>query len=123
MRPPLPLSEFYAKKRKFHFNEVSKHEEMLVEGSRGYILIDEVVVGSSDNSGWIFLGELPPLRRTRQFFSNQSSLMRRQIPRRGVPAAAQDCFILDALVSLKNFIQNPNEKKFTETAVAMRKEL
>jgi len=29
----------------------------------------------------------------------------------------------DVLASLKNFIQNPDEKKFTETAVAMRKEL
>ena len=27
------------------------------------------------------------------------------------------------LISLKNFIQNPDERKFTETAVAMRKEL
>ncbi|MGA2919117.1 hypothetical protein [Methanoregula sp.] len=29
----------------------------------------------------------------------------------------------DVLVSIKNFIQNPDERKFTETAVAMRKEL
>jgi|SRR5208337_4069100 len=29
----------------------------------------------------------------------------------------------DVLASLKNFIQNPDERKFTETAVAMRKEL
>jgi len=29
----------------------------------------------------------------------------------------------EVLTSLKNFIQNPDEKKFTETAVAMRKEL